>query len=153
MPIEVGDKAPDFELSDQHGQPVRLADFAGQKNVVLVFYPLAFSGLCGEELGALRDDIDAFVNDDTQLLTVSVDSVFAHRVWADRDGLEFPLLADFWPHGGVAQAYGVFDETRGLAVRGTFLIDREGVVRWKVVHPISEVRDLEEYRKALAELS
>ncbi|MFC7330442.1 peroxiredoxin [Marinactinospora rubrisoli] len=153
MPIGVGEKAPDFELSDQHGQPVRLSDFAGRKNVVLVFYPLAFSGLCGEELGALRDNIDAFQNDDTQLLTVSVDSMFAHRVWADRDGLEFPLLADFWPHGGVARDYGVFDETRGLALRGTFVIDRESTVRWNVVHPISEVRDLEEYRKALAELS
>lgn len=153
MPIEPGRPAPDFELSDQHGQTVRLADFLGRRNVVLVFYPLAFSGVCQGELLALREASADLVNDRVQLLTVSVDSMFAHRVWAERENLEFPLLSDFWPHGGTAQAYGVFDETRGVARRATFVIDTEGVVRWKVVNPISESRDVDDYRKVLAELA
>ncbi|MER7503522.1 peroxiredoxin [Nonomuraea pusilla] len=146
-PAEVGAQAPDFELQDQHGTPVRLSQFRG-RNVVLVFYPLAFTGVCQGELAALRD-FDA----DAQLLTVSVDSVFAHRAWADREGYTFPLLSDFWPHGQVAQAYGVFDETKGLARRGTFVIDGEGVIRWSVVNPNSEARDVADYVKALAEIS
>lgn len=146
-PAEVGAQAPDFELQDQHGTPVRLSQFRG-RNVVLVFYPLAFTGVCQGELAALRD-FDA----DAQLLTVSVDSVFAHRAWADREGYTFPLLSDFWPHGQVAQAYGVFDDTKGLARRGTFVIDGEGVIRWSVVNPNSEARDVADYVKALAEIS
>ncbi|MFD0772641.1 peroxiredoxin [Streptomonospora algeriensis] len=153
MPIEPGQAAPDFELADQHGQAVRLADFVGRRNVVLVFYPLAFSGVCEGELLALRDASADLVNDRIQLLTVSVDSMFAHRVWAEQEQLEFPLLSDFWPHGGTAQAYGVFDEARGVALRATFIIDTEGVVHWRVVNPISEPRDVDDYRKALAELA
>ncbi|WP_026124322.1 MULTISPECIES: peroxiredoxin [Nocardiopsis] len=153
MSIETGQQAPDFELSDQHGQTVKLSDFKGRKNVVLVFYPLAFSGVCEGELCSLRDNISDFQGEDVQLLSVSVDSMFAHRAWADQENLEYPLLSDFWPHGEVAKAYGVFDEDKGVAVRGTFLIDKEGVVRWKVVNPISQARDIEDYRKALAELS
>lgn len=152
-PIEPGHAAPGFELSDQHGQTVRLADFADRKNVVLVFYPLAFSGVCEGELAALRDAAADFVNDGVQLLAVSVDSMFAHRAWADRENLAFPLLSDFWPHGATAEAYGVFDDTRGVAVRATFIIDKEGTVRWKVVNPISEPRDTDAYRKALADLT
>ncbi|GAA1779438.1 peroxiredoxin [Streptomonospora arabica] len=153
MSIEPGEAAPHFELSDQHGQTVRLADFADRRNVVLVFYPLAFSGVCRGELTALREASGDLVNDRVQLLTVSVDSMFAHRAWADREGLEFPLLSDFWPHGGTARAYGVFDETRGVALRATFVIDKSGAVRWKVVNPISEPRDVDDYRKALADLA
>ncbi|GAA1987847.1 peroxiredoxin [Nocardiopsis rhodophaea] len=153
MSIEVGQSAPDFELSDQHGQTVRLSDFTGRKNVLLVFYPLAFSGVCQSEMHELRDHAAEFPGDDVQVLSVSVDSMFAHRAWADAEDLEFPLLSDFWPHGDVANAFGVFDETRGVALRATFLIDTEGVVRWKVVNPISESRSLEDYRKALAELA
>src|SRR5947208_1968438 len=107
-----------------------LADFRGRGAVLLVFYPLAFTGTCQGELCQVRDNLADFVNDDVQLLTVSVDSAYAHKVWADREGYEFPLLADFWPHGAVAQAYGVFDEERGFANRGTFLIDTSGVVRF-----------------------
>jgi peroxiredoxin len=153
MPIEPGQPAPDFELADQHGQTVRLADFRGRKNVVLVFYPLAFSGVCEGEMCALRDNIAELENEHVQLLTVSVDSMFAHRAWADRENLTYPLLSDFWPHGETARAYGVFDEKRGVAVRGTFLIDKEGVVRWSVVNPISQPRDIDDYRKALATLT
>ncbi|ACZ89739.1 peroxiredoxin [Streptosporangium roseum] len=152
MAVEVGSPAPDFELKDQHGTPVKLSDYRGRK-VVLIFYPLAFSGVCHGELCAIRDEFIATAPEDVQVVTVSVDSVFTHRAWADREGYTFPLLSDFWPHGQVAQAYGVFDEEKGLATRGTFIIDGEGVVRWSVVNPIPEARDVAEYRKALAELS
>lgn len=146
-PAEVGALAPDFELQDQHGAPVRLSGLRGEK-VVLVFYPLAFSGICEGELTALRDQpLDA------RVLAVSVDSVFALRAWSDREGYGFALLSDFWPHGQVARAYGVFDEAKGLARRGTFVIDGEGVIRWSVVNPISSARDVADYVKALADIS
>jgi peroxiredoxin len=153
MSVEVGEQAPDFELKDQHGSPVRLSGFQGTKNVVLVFYPLAFSGVCSGELCALRDDFPEVTRDDVELLTVSVDSTFVLRTWADRDNFDFSLLSDFWPHGDVAKLYGVFDEDRGVATRGTFIIDKAGVLRWKVVNPIPQARDIAEYKKVLAELS
>ena len=152
MAVEVGDQAPDFELTDQHGTPVRLSGFRGSKNVVLVFYPLAFSGVCSGELCAIRDDFPEVTRDDVELLTVSVDSKFVLKTWAEREGFNFTMLADFWPHGEVARAYGVFDDTMGVATRGTFIIDKTGVVRWKVVNPIPQARDIAEYQKALAEL-
>lgn len=152
MSVEVGDVAPDFTLRDQNNEQVTLSEFRGNRAVVLLFYPLAFTGVCQGELCALRDDLSAFQNDDTQLLAVSVDSPFAHKVWADQQGYEFPLLADFWPHGEVARAYGVLNEERGIAVRGTFVIDKEGVVRWKTVNAIPDARDQAEYTKALAAL-
>jgi peroxiredoxin len=153
MSVEVGEQAPDFELKDQHGSPVRLSGFQGTKNVVLVFYPLAFSGVCSGELCALRDDFPEVTRDDVELLTVSVDSTFVLRTWADRDNFDFSLLSDFWPHGDVAKLYGVFDEDRGVATRGTFIIDKAGVLRWKVVNPIPQARDIAEYKKVLADLS
>ena len=152
--VEVGDAAPDFELRDQHGTPVRLSDFRGARKVVLVFYPLAFSGVCTGELTRLRDEFEDVAGEagDVQLLAVSVDSMFALRAWSDQEKFWFPLLADFWPHGGTARRYGVFDEEKGLALRGTFVIDTEGVVRWKVVNAIPDARDIDEYREALAGL-
>ncbi|MFD0884022.1 peroxiredoxin [Streptosporangium algeriense] len=152
MTVDVGSPAPDFELKDQHGTPVKLSDHRGKK-VVLIFYPLAFSGVCHGELCALRDEFVANAPEDVQVLTVSVDSVFTHRAWADQEGYTFPLLSDFWPHGQVARAYGVFDEERGIATRGTFVIDGEGVVRWSVVNPIPQARDIAEYLRVLADLS
>ncbi|NEA23110.1 peroxiredoxin [Actinomadura bangladeshensis] len=154
MAVEVGDEAPDFELKDQHGTPVRLSDFRGERKVVLVFYPLAFSGVCTGELSRLRDEFQDVAGEagDVQVLAVSVDSMFALRAWSDQEKFWFPLLADFWPHGGTARRYGVFDEAKGLALRGTFVIDTEGVVRWKVVNAIPDARDIDEYREALAGL-
>jgi mycoredoxin-dependent peroxiredoxin len=152
MAVEVGQEAPDFELRDQHGKPVRLSSFRGAKNVVLVFYPLAFSGVCSGEMAGLRDDFPEASRDDVELLTVSVDSTYALRTWSDRDGFDFGMLADFWPHGGVAKLYGVFNEERGYAVRGTFIIDKSGVVRWKVVNPTAQARDIADYQKALVAL-
>jgi peroxiredoxin len=157
VPVDIGHEAPDFELPDQHGTPVKLSSFRGSKNVVLVFYPLAFSPVCSGELCALREDFPVAgggsERDDVELLTVSVDSFFTHRAWADAENFQFGLLADFWPHGDVARAYGVFDEAKGLAIRGTFIIDKQGVVRWRVVNPIPQARDIAEYQKALAELA
>jgi peroxiredoxin len=152
MAVNVGDQAPDFELKDQHGTPVRLSGFRGAKNVVLVFYPLAFSGVCSGELRAMRDDFPEVSGDDVELLTVSVDSGFSHRAWADAEHFNFALLSDFWPHGEVARSYGVFDENLGIATRGTFIIDKNGVVRWKVVNPVPQAREIAEYQKALAAL-
>ncbi len=152
MAVEIGEQAPDFELTDQHGSRVHLADFRGSKNVVLIFYPLAFSPVCSNELRAMRDDFPEVTRDDVELLTVSVDSMFTHRAWADAEHFNFGLLSDFWPHGDVARSYGVFDDGRGLATRGTFIIDKAGVVRWKVLNPIPQARDISEYQKALAEL-
>jgi mycoredoxin-dependent peroxiredoxin len=153
MSVDVGAQAPDFELRDQHGTPVRLSGFRGAKNVVLVFYPFAFSGVCSGELRALRDDFPEAGADDTELLVVSVDTGFSLRTWADAEGFGFGMLSDFWPHGAVARSYGVFDETLGAATRGTFIIDKNGVVRWKVINPIPQARDIADYQKALAALT
>ncbi|WP_081236278.1 peroxiredoxin [Streptomyces viridosporus] len=149
MAIQVGDKAPDFELKDNHGATVRLSDFHGRKNVVLVFYPFAFTGVCTGELCELRDNLPRFADRDTQLLAVSNDSIHTLRVFGEQEGLEYPLLSDFWPHGDVSRAYGVFDEGKGCAVRGTFVIDKEGLVRWTIVNGLPDARDLDEYVKAL----
>jgi peroxiredoxin len=153
MPVEIGDLAPDFVLKDQNNQEVRLSDARGASNVLLVFYPLAFSGICSSELCALRDELPSFSGAGATLLTVSVDSVFAHKVWAEREGFEFPMLSDFWPHGGVAQTYGVFNSDRGLALRATFLIDTDGVVRYKIVNDIPTARNQADYLQALRALA
>jgi mycoredoxin-dependent peroxiredoxin len=152
MTVEVGAEAPDFTLKDQNNQEVRLSDFRGAKNVLLVFYPLAFTGTCQGELCSVRDNLNDFVNDSVQVLTVSVDSSYAHKVWAEREGYDFPLLADFWPHGAVAQAYGVFNVERGFANRGTFIIDTAGVVRFAEEYGPGQARDQDAWRKALAAL-
>ncbi|MFG1777093.1 peroxiredoxin [Micromonospora sp. DT178] len=151
MPIEVGAEAPDFVLKDQNNQEVRLSDFRGKRTVLLVFYPLAFTGICQGELCEVRDNLNEYVNDDVQVLTVSVDSVYAHKIWADKEGYQFPLLADFWPHGAVAQSYGVFNDVAGIANRGTFVIDKAGVVRFAEMNMPGEARDQQGWRKALAE--
>jgi peroxiredoxin len=152
MTISIGSVAPDFELSDQHGNKVSLSSFKGKKNVVLLFIPFAFTGTCTGELCAMRDDLSAFQNENVQLLAVSCDSMFTQRVWAEKEGYQFPVLADFWPHGAVAQAYGIFDEARGCALRGTFVIDKEGVVRWQVVNGLGDARSNDDYKAALAAL-
>jgi peroxiredoxin (alkyl hydroperoxide reductase subunit C) len=148
-----GSAAPAFTLKDQHNQDVSLSDFTGRKAVLLVFYPLAFSGTCQGELTEVKENLDAYANDAVQILTVSVDSTWAHRVWADREGFDFPLLSDFWPHGAVAQAYGVFHSGAGFANRGTFLIDRDGVIRFAEMLGPGESRNQDTWRQALAALT
>jgi peroxiredoxin len=151
--VEIGDAAPDFTLKDQHNGEVNLASFHGRQAVVLIFYPATFTGVCQGELAAVQEDLATLQNDDVQVMAVSVDSPFASKVWAQQQGFSFPILSDFWPHGGVAQAYGVFNDVVGRAMRGTFVIDREGIVRWKVVNAIPDARDHGEYAKALAALT
>ena len=150
--VDVGDTAPDFELPDGDRTPVRLSSYRGVKAVVLVFYPLAFTGTCQGELCAIRDSIADFDSDDVQTLAVSVDSTAVHAKWAQEQGYTFPLLADFWPHGAVAKEYGVFNDAIGLAMRGTFIIDKQGTIAYKVVNGIPDARDPEEYKRILAAL-
>lgn len=152
MPLSVGAPAPDFALRDQHGQTVRLSDLRGRRAVLVVFYPWAFSGVCGGELTALQAALDDLVADDLEVLTVSTDSMYALRAFADQQGFTFPMLSDFWPHGEVAEAYGVLHPEIGIALRGSFLVDRDGVVRWTVVKGIPDARDVDDYRKAIADL-
>ena len=152
MAPEVGTEAPDFTVKDQNNQAVTLSSFRGERAVLLVFYPFAFSGICTSELGAVRDDLADFQNDDVQILGISTDPPYALKAWSDSQGFDFPLLSDFWPHGEVARAYGVFDERIGFAVRGTFLVDTAGVLRWSVVNGIPDARDIEDYKTAIAAL-
>jgi peroxiredoxin len=153
MPIEVGALAPDFTLRDQNNEEITLSSFHGKKAVLLVFYPLAFTGICTGELCAVRDDLPTFQNDDVQVITVSVDSPYTHKIFAEREGYQFPLLSDFWPHGGVAQRYGVFNETAGFANRGTFLIDRDGIVRFAEMNQPGQGRDAQRWREAIKEVT
>lgn len=148
----VGSEAPDFTLKNQFGEDVTLSSFRGDKNVVVVFYPFAFSGICTGELCEIRDNIAGFQGDDVQVLAVSCDPMFTLRAWAEDQRYDFPLLSDFWPHGTVAQDYGVFLEGGGLAKRGTFLLDKDGKVAWTLVNEPGEARDFSGYHEALAGL-
>jgi mycoredoxin-dependent peroxiredoxin len=150
--IEVGQQAPDFTLKDQNNEEVTLASFRGEQAVLIVFYPLAFTGICTGELCVVRDDMPSFVNEDVQVLTISVDSPYSHKIFAEREGYEFPLLSDFWPHGGVAQAYGVFNNVTGFANRGTFLVDKDGIVRFAEMNAPGEGRDANDWRTAIKSL-
>lgn len=153
MALENDTQAPDFELPNQFGEPVRLSDFRGRKAVALVFFPLAFSGTCTGELCELRDNLGIFRDADVELIGVSVDSKWALRAWADEQRYDFQLLADFWPHGAVAKDYGVFLEERGFANRATFVIDHDGVIRASFISAPGEARPLAAYRAALDELA
>jgi mycoredoxin-dependent peroxiredoxin len=149
----VGTPAPDFTLRDQFGQDVTLSSFAGNKAVALVFYPWAFSNVCTGEMNGIRDRLDEFMTFDTEVLAISTDPTYSLRVFADRDGLNFPLLSDFWPHGAVATAYGVFDSQLGVARRSSFVIDKAGVVRWSVHNELPAGRDLQEHLAHLHHLA
>jgi alkyl hydroperoxide reductase subunit AhpC len=100
----------------------------------------------------MRDDLSSFQNDNVELLALSCDSMFTQRIWAEQEGYKFPVLADFWPHGAVAQSYGIFDDVRGCALRGTFIIDKEGIIRWSVVNGLGDARSNDDYKAALAAL-
>jgi peroxiredoxin len=146
-----GAGAPRFSLRDQHGAEVAVGGKAEDgRATLLVFYPFAFSGTCGSELAALRDAGEEFEGERVRLVAVSCDPMHSLRRYADEEGFGFALLSDFWPHGAAARTYGVFDEARGCAGRGSFLIDQDGVLRWSLVNPISEARPLAAYREALA---
>jgi len=152
MSLTLGKPAPDFSLVNQFGETVSLSSFKGKKNVVVLFYPFAFSGICTGELCALRDDLSAFHNEDAELVAISCDPMYSLKAYGEAEGYSFQLLADFWPHGDVAKSYGVFLEDKGFATRGTFIIDKEGILRWQVVNGPGEARDVADYKEALAAL-
>ena len=153
MPVETGQAAPDFTLKDQDGNDVTLSSFRGQQSVVLVFYPFTFTGVCQGELCSLRDDLSEFEAVKAQVLAVSCDSRHAQKQWAEQQGFTFPVLSDFWPHGAVAKDYGVFNADRGMAVRGTFLVDKSGTLRFTEVNAPGEARDQQAWKQALAILA
>jgi peroxiredoxin len=154
MAIEIGQQAPDFELKDPAGSVVRLSDYRGRSAVALVFYPFTFTGVCHGELCGLRDDLSVFADAGVQVLAVSCDSPFVQQRWSDEEGLGFPVLSDFWPHGEVSRAYGVFNEAVGCANRGTFLIDADGVLVDAFESPdLGTARDFDRYREAVAKLA
>ncbi len=152
MALEVGSQAPDFTLKDQNNEEITLSSFRGSRSVLVVFYPLAFSGICTGELCQLRDDLDQFQNADVQVVAVSVDSAFTLKAWSEQQNFDFPLLSDFWPHGKVASEYGVFNEKAGIANRGTFLVDADGLVRFAEMNQPGEARDQNAWKQALAAL-
>ena len=154
MGIEVGQEAPDFELRDQDRNTVKLSDFRGKQNVVLVFYPFTFTGVCQGELCELRDNLASFETSAAQVLAISNDTPFAQKKWAEEQGFGFPVLSDFWPHGAVSRAYGVFNEANGAAKRATFVIDKSGKVVATFASPdLATPRARAEYEDALAKLS
>jgi len=150
--LQVGTPAPDFTLKDQNNQEVRLSSYLGTSSVLLVFYPLAFSGTCGGEMAALDHALPSFAASGVSVLTVSVDSSYAHKIWLERESWSLRMLADFWPHGGVASSYGIFNSTAGFADRGTFLIDRAGVIRWAEHVGPGSARDTAVWLAAVASL-
>ena len=150
--LDVGAPAPDFTLKDQNNQEVRLSSYLGSSAVLLVFYPLAFTGTCGGEMAALDKALPSFAAAGVSVLTVSVDSPYAHKVWLDRESWTLRMLSDFWPHGEVASAYGVFNAGAGFADRGTFLIDRSGVIRFAEHVGPGQSRDTAVWLSAVASL-
>ncbi|CAM3900120.1 peroxiredoxin [Nocardioides marinus] len=149
--LRIGDPAPDFTLRDQFGQEVSLSSYRGTKAVAILFYPYAFSGVCTGEMAGIRDRLAEFMTFDTEVMAISCDPMFALRAFADADGLNFPLLSDFWPHGEVSRAYDVFDERNGCPRRSSYVVDREGAIRWAVHHSMPEGRDLDEHLRQLAD--
>jgi mycoredoxin-dependent peroxiredoxin len=134
MTIATGDRAPDFDLEEAYDKPrVRLRDFRGKRNVLLVFHPWAFTSVCAEEALDLQENLESFRNAATEVIFVSCDSSATRQAWKKQLGATFVFASDFWQHGAAARAYGVFDEETGAPVRGTFLIDREGIVIWSLV--------------------
>jgi peroxiredoxin len=145
--------APDFELVDQHGADVSLrAILDSGRAALVVFLPFAFSGVCTGELQAMKEQQQALRNDRVETVVVSCDSIYALRVFAEHEQIDFPLLSDFWPHGEVAKAYGVFVEDRGCPLRGSFLVGTDGAIAWQVVNQIPYARDVNEYLRQIAAL-
>ena len=133
--------APDFTARNQHGELLTMIGLRGAP-AVIIFYPWAFSSICRDELAAIRDDHEQFVSQGARVLAVSCDAMYTLRAYSDAEGIPFDLLSDHWPHGAIAQAFGVFDEQAGCARRGTFVLDSAGLIRWQQVNQINEPRDL-----------
>jgi peroxiredoxin len=151
--VTIGSSAPDFSLKDQSGRAVTLSSYRGAKNVLLVFFPLAFTGICEGELDAIRDNLARYQNDSTAVLALSVGPPPTHKVWATQRGFTFPVLSDFWPHGAVAAEYGVFNDVAGVPNRGTFVVDKRGLITFAEMKQPGEPRDQGLWVDALAALS
>lgn len=151
--LTLGGPAPDFTLRDQFGQDVTLSSYRGVKAVAILFYPFAFSGVCTSEMTGVRDRLAEFMTFDTEVVAISCDPMFALRAFADADGLNFPLLSDFWPHGRVARSYDVFDEVAGAPRRSSYVVDKQGLVRWAVHNANPDGRDLDEHLRQLTALA
>ena len=149
MPIAVGQPAPDFTLKDQSQKDIKLSDFAGKRNVVLVFYPLDFSPLCSNEHACFVNDLKQFESLDAQVLGLSVDSVWAHKAFAEKLGITYPLLADFLPRGAVAEKFGVYMAERGVAGRAIAIIDKAGKIAWFKNYDYPNVPETKEIAQAL----
>ncbi len=152
QPIATGAKAPEFTLKDQDQNDVTLSSFQGEKNVVHAFYPLDFSPVCSKEHTCFRDDLKGFEGLNAQILGLSVDSVWAHKAFAQQIGVSYPLLADFHPRGEVAAKFGLYLDDKGITQRATVVIDKQGVVRYVHVNQILQERDNKEIEKALQQL-
>lgn len=150
--LPVGTPAPDFTLRDQNQQRVTLSSYRGGKNVLLVFFPLAFTPICQGELDLLREHLPEFENDDSVVLAISVGPPPTHKMWSRESGFTFPVLSDFWPHGEVAAAYGVFNDHTGYPNRGTFAVDRSGIIRFAEMKEPGEARDQSLWIEALKAL-
>ncbi len=134
MAVATSEQAPAFDLEVTDEQRVALSDFVGQSNVLLVFHPFAFTPVCEEEARDLQENLESFKNAQTEIVFVSCDPSAARQAWKKDLGAEYTFASDFWPHGAVAKAYGVFNEANGAPHRGTFLIDKEGNVIWSLVN-------------------
>lgn len=150
--LQLGAEAPDFTLRDQFGQDVTLSSFRGNKVVLILFYPYAFSGVCTGEMAGVRERLDEFMTFDTEVLAISCDPVYSLRGFADAEGLNFPLLSDFWPHGHVAKSYDVFDDAKGTPRRSSYVIDRDGQLAWAVHNANPDGRDLDEHLSQMRQL-
>ena len=150
--LEKGDRAPDFILRDQSGKEFKLSDFRG-KRVLLSFHPLAWTGICTQQMKSLEENYKAFTELNTVPVGLSVDAVPAKKAWADNMGLkQLRILADFWPHGGVAKAYGLFREHGGTSERANVIVDEKGKVAWVKVYEISQLPDINEVIDTLKKL-
>ncbi len=151
-PIETGVKAPDFTLEDIHEQNVSLSDFRGKK-VLLSWHPLAWTGVCLDQMRSLEVNRDKFASLNTVPFGMSVDSGASKKAWAAAANLKNTvLLCDFWPHGKVAQDYGIFNEEFGISARANIIVDENGIVKWVKIYPNSQLPDINEVLQALSEI-
>ena len=142
--VKTGVAAKDFTLSDQDDKDVKLSDFKGKK-VVLSFHPLAWTSVCAEQMQSLEKNLDRFKELNTVALGISVDTVPSKKAWAEHLGIkDTRLLCDFWPHGKVAQLYGIFREDEGISERANIVVDETGKVIFIKVYPIGQLPDIEE---------
>jgi peroxiredoxin len=148
--MTVGEPAPEFSLKDQSQKEVKLSDFRGQKRVVLMFYPLDWSPVCTNEHACFVTQLKQFEQLDAQVLGLSVDSVWSHKAYAEKMGIQYPLLADFHPRGAVAARYGVYLADKGITGRAISIIDRDGKLAWHKNYDIPVVPDLQEVASALS---